>query len=115
MGCLYGHCVASTVIIISTGTGFRRALTASVDSCEDMKIECSVSGVTSSGRVWRKVPESDARSVGEVRDGGTAAAVFNKKETKTNKNKTNTKKLNKRTVHTNSCLYDVRKANCSNV
>ena len=26
--------------------------------------ECSFSGVTKSGRVWRKVPESDARSVG---------------------------------------------------
>ena len=25
--------------------------------------ECPFSGVTSSGRVWRKVPESDARSV----------------------------------------------------
>ena len=25
--------------------------------------ECSFSGVTKSGRVWRKVPESDARSV----------------------------------------------------
>ena len=27
--------------------------------------ECPFSGVTKSGRVWRKVPESDARSVGE--------------------------------------------------
>ena len=26
--------------------------------------ECSFSGVTKSGRVWRKVPESGARSVG---------------------------------------------------
>ena len=26
-------------------------------------IECPFSGVTKSGRVWRKVPESDARSV----------------------------------------------------
>ena len=26
--------------------------------------ECPFSGVTKSGRVWRKVPESDARSVG---------------------------------------------------
>ena len=26
--------------------------------------ECPFSGVTNSGRVWRKVPESDARSVG---------------------------------------------------
>ena len=27
-------------------------------------IECPFSGVTKSGRVWRKMPESDARSVG---------------------------------------------------
>ena len=47
---------------LSTQT-FRRALTASVDSCAEMK-ECPFSGVTKSGRVWRKVPESDARSVG---------------------------------------------------
>ena len=26
--------------------------------------ECPFSDVTSSGRIWRKVPESDARSVG---------------------------------------------------
>ena len=40
---------------ISTRT-FRRALTASVDSCAEMKSD-------KSGRVWRKMPESDARSV----------------------------------------------------
>ena len=28
--------------------------------------ECPFSGVTKSGRVWRKVPESDARSVRAV-------------------------------------------------
>ena len=44
---------------------FRRALTAAVDSAKAEK-ECSFSDVTSSGRVWRKVPESDARSVGAV-------------------------------------------------
>ena len=48
--------------LISTET-FRRALTASVDSCAEIKIECPFSGVTKSGRVWRKVPESGARSV----------------------------------------------------
>ena len=53
LGCFYSH--------ISTGT-FRRALTASLDSCAE--IECPISGVTKSGKVWRKVPESDARSVG---------------------------------------------------
>ena len=40
---------------------FRRALTASVDSYTEIKVPFS--GVTKSGRVWRKVPESDARSV----------------------------------------------------
>ena len=45
---------------ISTQT-FRRALTASVDSCAEIK-SAPFSGVTSSGRVWNKVPESDAGS-----------------------------------------------------
>ena len=31
-----------------------------------MDKECPFSGVTKSGRVWRKVPESDARSVQAV-------------------------------------------------
>ena len=54
LGCFYSH--------ISTRT-FRRALTASVrDSCAEIK-ECPFSGVTKSGRVWRKLPESDARTV----------------------------------------------------
>ena len=47
--------VLGTHSLISTQT-FRRALTASVDSCTEIK-----SGVTKSGKVWRKVPESDAR------------------------------------------------------
>ena len=47
--------------LISTRT-FRRALTASVDSCAEIKSDL-FSGVTKSGRVWRKVPESGARSV----------------------------------------------------
>ena len=53
LGCFYSH--------ISTRT-FRRALTASPDSCAEIKSAPSVSGVTKSGTVWRKVPESDARS-----------------------------------------------------
>ena len=53
LGCFYSH--------ISTRT-FQRALTASLDSCAEIK-ECPFSGVTKSGRVWSKVPESDARSV----------------------------------------------------
>ena len=47
---------------ISTRT-FRRALTASLDSCAEIKSACPFTGVTKSGRVWRKVPESDAGSV----------------------------------------------------
>jgi len=38
-------------------------LTALLDSCVKIK-ECPFSGVTKSDRIWRKVPESDARSVG---------------------------------------------------
>ena len=54
LGCFYSH--------ISTQT-FRRALTTSLDSCTEIK-GAPFSGVTKSGRVWRKVPESDAQSVG---------------------------------------------------
>ena len=53
LGRFYSH--------ISTRT-FRRALTASVDSCAEIK-SAPFSGVTKSGRIWRKVPESDVRSV----------------------------------------------------
>ena len=45
-------------LVIST-QNFRRTLEASVDSCAEIKIECLLSGVTNSGRVSRKVPESD--------------------------------------------------------
>ena len=55
LGCFYSH--------ISTQT-FRRALTASrVDTEMRGDKECPFSDVTKSGRVWRKVPESDARSL----------------------------------------------------
>ena len=54
LGCFYGH--------ISTQT-FGRVLTASVDSCAEIKSAPSVAYITKSGRVGRKVPESDARSV----------------------------------------------------
>ena len=53
LGCFYSH--------VSSTRTFRRALTASVDNCAET--ECPFSGVTKFGRVWRKVPESDARSV----------------------------------------------------
>ena len=47
---------------ISTRT-FRRALTASLHRQLRGGKECPFSGVTKSGRVWRKVPESGTRSV----------------------------------------------------
>ena len=54
LGCFCSH--------ISTGT-FGRALTASLHGQLRGDKECAFSGVTKPGRVWRKVPESDARSV----------------------------------------------------
>ena len=48
--------------LISTKT-FRRALTELVDSCTEIKSGAPFSGVTKSGRVWRRVPESDAGSL----------------------------------------------------
>ena len=54
LGCFHNH--------IST-QAFPRALTASVDMQLREDKECPFSGLTSSGRVWRKVPESNARSV----------------------------------------------------
>ena len=54
--CVLGRYVASTDF-----QSFRRTLTASMDGCAEI-IECPFSGVTNSGRVWRKVPESDALS-----------------------------------------------------
>ena len=54
LGCFYSH--------ISTRT-FRRALHDRVAGQLRGDKECPFSGVTKSGRVWRKVPEGDARSV----------------------------------------------------
>ena len=59
-GCLGARLLPQSYYIISTQT-FWRALTTSVDSCTEIK-----SGITNSGRVWRKVLESDARSVTET-------------------------------------------------
>ena len=49
--------------LISTKT-FRRVLTTLGEIKLRGDKECPFSGITKSGRVWRKVPESDARSVG---------------------------------------------------
>ena len=56
-----GRYAASTVIIISTQT-FRKVLDRVGGQLRGDK-GGPFSGVTKSGRVWRKVPESDARSV----------------------------------------------------
>ena len=40
--------------------------------------ECPFSGVTKSGRVWRKVPESDARSVPHRVSSGQSNSVIRK-------------------------------------
>ena len=53
LGCFYSHISTRTV---------RRALTVGGQLRGDK--ECPFSGVTKSGRVWRKVPQSDVRSVG---------------------------------------------------
>ena len=55
LGCFYCH--------ISTRT-FRKALHDRVAGQLRGDKECPFSGVTKSGRVWRKVPESGAQSVG---------------------------------------------------
>ena len=66
LGCFYSH--------VSTRT-FRRALTASLDKLRGDK-ECPFSGVTKSGRVWRKVPESRALNVaGAVGEGVKACSM----------------------------------------
>ena len=61
LGCFYSH--------ISTRT-FRRALTASLHGQLRRDKERPSSGVTKTGRVWRKVPESDARCVTIMQTGG---------------------------------------------
>ena len=60
------RCSVPSTVSCSASTGtFRRALTASMNSCAE--IECPFSDVTNSGRVWRKVPENDARSMVSTR------------------------------------------------
>ena len=57
LGCFYSH--------ISTRTFLEGADRVAGQLRGDK--ECPSSGVTKSGRVWRKVPESDARSVGTIK------------------------------------------------
>ena len=64
LGCFYSH--------ISTRT-FRRALNCVTGQLLGDK-ECPFSGITKSGRVWRKVPESDAQSM--VKTLSWASLVF---------------------------------------
>ena len=56
------HAICSFHSLNSTQT-FWRALTASVDMQLRGDKECPFSGVTNSGRAWRKVPGSNARTV----------------------------------------------------
>ena len=58
-----GRYAASAILLVPKPFA-GMALTASVDSCAEIKIECSFSGVTSSGRVWKKVLDTDDWSVG---------------------------------------------------
>ena len=55
LGCFYSH--------ISTGT-FSEGANCIAGQLHGDK-ECPFSGVTKSGRVWRKVPESNAPNVGQ--------------------------------------------------
>ena len=55
--CVLGHYVASTILLVPK---------PSMGADRSGGQLCLVSGVTSSGRVWMKVPESDARSVGHA-------------------------------------------------
>ena len=59
--CVLGRCAVSTALLVPQT--FRRVLSASVNSCAEIKNAPSVAYVTNSGRVWREVPESDAWSV----------------------------------------------------
>ena len=54
--CVLGRYFASTVALESEGAD-------SVGGQQGGDKECPFSGVTSPGRAWRKMPESDARSV----------------------------------------------------
>ena len=56
LGCFYSH--------ISTRTFGKGADRVAGQLHRDK--ECPFSGVTKSGRVWRKVPESDVRSVTQL-------------------------------------------------
>ena len=47
---------------MATSTFTQLLTSASADSCAEIKSAISFSGVTSSGRVLNKVPESDART-----------------------------------------------------
>ena len=54
---------AWTLCCFDSTQTFQRAMTVSVDSCAEIKSAPKFSGVTNSGSVWKKVPDSDAGSV----------------------------------------------------
>ena len=69
LGCLVGSTVLSQYQYLNISEG---ADQVGGQLCGDK--ECPFSGVTKSGRVWRKVPESGARSV--ERDAHVHANMF---------------------------------------
>ena len=58
--CVHGRCVASVVLLVPKPSEGADSLGGQLRGDK----VCPFSGVTSSGRVWRKVPESDTRGVG---------------------------------------------------
>ena len=67
LGCFYSH-ISMTEVADRVGAQLRG----------DKDHECPFSGVTKSGRVWRKVPESDARSVPHRVTSGQSNSVIRK-------------------------------------
>ena len=58
--CVLGRYVASTVLLVPKPFGSADRVGGQLRGDKGV---CPFSGVTRSGRVWRKVPESDARSM----------------------------------------------------
>ena len=68
------YILPSTTAVFSYAIGSRKLSAEGADRVAgqlrgDKECACPFSGVTKSGRVWRKVPESDAQSVGLTKTG----------------------------------------------
>ena len=57
--CVLGCCVLSTVFLVPNPLGGADSVSGQLHKDK----ECPFNGATNSGRVWRKVPESDVWSV----------------------------------------------------